>query len=163
MIGGGVVEAVGISGGGVVDATGGIADVSGAVVEGGGVAIAVEAGAESTGAAACTFFCAHPVARSEIPHASNAASARASILRLGINVFIFSEGLAEVADLSGGHLDRTCQRQFDPEGGSAPYLRVKFYLTVVQLYKSKGVGESDAGAAGARGEEELKNLFLILR
>lgn len=98
MIGGGVAVAVGISGGGVADATGGIAVVSGAVVEGGGVAIAEAAGAEVTGAAACTFFCAHPVVSNEIPHASNAASARASILRLGINIFIFSEGLAEVAD-----------------------------------------------------------------
>ncbi len=79
--------------------------MSGAVVEGGGVSIAAVAGAELTGAAACTFLGPHPASESENPHASNAASARASMLRLGIYVFVFSEGLAEVANSSCGCLD----------------------------------------------------------
>ena len=52
MIGGGAVEEAGISGGGVCEATGGRAVVSGATVEGGGVSIVAAAGAELTGAAA---------------------------------------------------------------------------------------------------------------
>ena len=161
-MGGGVVVAAGISGGGVAEATGGIAVVSGAVVEGGGVAIADAEGAEVTGAAACTFFCAQPVSRIRTAHAHNARSARASILRLGINIFIFSEGLAEVADFPGRHLHGACQRQLDPESGSAPYLRIEFYLTIVQLDKSKRIREADARAAWPRGEKKLKYLLLIL-
>jgi len=83
-MGGGAVVAAGISGGGVCTATGGVAVVSGAVVEGGGVSIADDEGAELTGAEACTCFGPHPLASTGSPHASNAARVRASILRLGI-------------------------------------------------------------------------------
>ena len=83
-------------------------------------------------------------------------------LRLGIYLFIFCKGRTEIANLSGDHVNRVGQGQFDPEGGSAPYLRLKFYLTVMQLHKSKGVGESDAGTPGPRGKEQLEYLLLIL-
>ena len=68
-------------------------------------------------------------------------------LRLGINLLIFCKGRAEIANLSGDHVDSVRQGQFDPEGGSAPYLRLKFYPTVMQLHKSKCIGQSDAGTA----------------
>jgi hypothetical protein len=58
--------------------------------------------------------------RSEIPLASNARRARALELRLGIYLFIFCKGRAEIANLSGDHVDSVRQGQFDPEGGSAP-------------------------------------------
>lgn len=101
--------------------------------------------------------------RSEIPLAINARRARAFGLRLGIYLFIFCKGRAEIANFSGDYVNRVGQGQFDPEGGSAPYLRLKFYLTVVQLHKSKGVGQSDAGTTGAGSKKQLKYLFLILR
>src|SRR5262249_46251878 len=82
------------------------------------------------------------------------------MLRLGIDLLVFCEGGAEVADSSGG-FERTRQRQFDPESGSAPHLRLEFYLTVVQLHKSKGVGQPDAGTARPGGEEELKDFLLV--
>jgi hypothetical protein len=105
--------------------------VSGAVVEGGGVSIAAGAGGALTGAAAWTFFSPHPMQMSEIALASNARRARALGLRLGIYLFIFCKGRTEIANLSGDHVNSMREGQFDPEGGSAPYLRLKFYLTVV--------------------------------
>src|SRR6185437_15178466 len=48
------------------------------------------------------------------------------------------------------YLGGTRQRQFHAEGCSATRLRFKFYPTIVQLHKSEGVGQADAGAAGAR-------------
>ena len=83
-------------------------------------------------------------------------------LRLGIYLFIFCKGRAEIANLSGDHVDSVRQGQFDPEGGSAPYLRLKFYLTVVRLHKSKGVGESDTGTSWPGGKKQLEYLLLIL-
>ena len=61
------------------------------------------------------------------------------VLRLGIYLFIFCKGRAEITNLSGEHIHRVRQGQFDPEGGSAPYLRIEFYLTVMQLHKSKRI------------------------
>src|ERR1700723_3453669 len=101
--------------------------------------------------------------RSEIPLASNARRARALVLRLGIYLFIFCKGRAEISNLSGEHINGVSQGQLDPEGGSAPYLRVKFYLTVMQLHKSKGIGQTDARTAGPRGKKQLEYLLLILR
>ena len=83
-------------------------------------------------------------------------------LRLGIYLFIFCKGRAEIANFSGDQVNGVSQRQLDPEGGSAPYLRLKFYLTVMQLHKPKRVGQSDAGTAGPRGEKQLKYFLLVL-
>jgi hypothetical protein len=83
--------------------------VSGAVVEGGGVSTAVFAGGAVTGAAAWTFFSPHPMQRSEIPLASNARRVRALVLRLGIYLFIFCKGRAEIANLSGKHINGVSQ------------------------------------------------------
>ena len=55
----------------------------------------------------------------------------------------------------------TRKRQFQAKGGAASGFRFEFYPTVVQLHKSKSVGQSDTSTSRTSCEEELENFLLV--
>lgn len=56
----------------------------------------------------------------------------------------------------------TREGKLDSESGSPAWLRFKFYLTVVQLYKSEGVRKPDARSAGTRRVKELEDFLPLV-
>ncbi len=149
--------------GGVASATGGNALVSGATLVMGLESAIAGAGTTGAGFAAFTVLSVHPTAVSAQAHAATNKPISALDFWLGIDLsFFFCKRLTEIPQLAS-RLEGTSQRQVDSERSAASELRLEFYLTIVNLHKSKGVGESDAGTAGAGGKEKLENLHLILR
>jgi hypothetical protein len=129
----GSVEEGGGAGGGTLASTtsGGVAVVSGATLVSGLESDGWGIGVDATGTAAFTVFCSHPVVASANPVANSTNKAVAFLFRLGIYLFFFSEGLAEVAEFSRRGFHGASQRQFYSEGSSAPDLRIEFYPTIV--------------------------------
>src|ERR1700690_1448463 len=67
-----------------------------------------------------------------------------------------------ITNMRNGRFDRAGQGQFDSESRAPADLRFEFYRTIVELYKSKSIGQSYSSTARPRGEKELENFIAIL-
>ena len=131
---GGVLET-----GGVTASTGGSALVSGATLVMG--LESTGAGTAATGGAALAALRAHPHTVRHRAHSGKAIDSNDFKLRLGIDLsFFFCKRLTEIAHFAAGRFQGAGKRQFNAERGATARFRFKFYLTVVYLYKPKGIG-----------------------
>ena len=144
------------AGGEATGLSGGVALVSGAIFIGrsalGG------SGAVTEAAALTRCWGKQPAVHSERPARKTIKPAR-TFDRVGIHRFPAANG-GRSPQLRNGFVGNPSQGQVDTKRGAAPEFGFEFYLSIVQLYKSKCVRQADPVPPG-RVVKKLKNFLLV--